>query len=79
MGPVDYIEHSDQAAALSPDLSENLQLHLPDLQAPTLEDLLEDLLEDRLEAGSTSTSGTSGLGAVDVAEASDEARRFFED
>jgi hypothetical protein len=75
MGPVDYIEHPDQAVALSPDLSENLQLHLPDLQAPTL----EDLLEDRLEAGSTSTSGTSGLGAVDATEASDEARRFFED
>ncbi|MBG6218654.1 hypothetical protein IWX75_003141 [Arthrobacter sp. CAN_A6] len=75
MGPVDYIEHPDQAAALTPDLSENRQLHLPELQALTLEDLLEDLLE----AGHPSTSGSSGFGPVDVAEASDEARRFFED
>ncbi|BBE24582.1 hypothetical protein MN0502_34650 (plasmid) [Arthrobacter sp. MN05-02] len=75
MGPVDYIEHPDLPVALSPDLRENLQLHLPELQAPTL----ENLLEDRLEADSTLTSGTSGFGPVDVAEASDEARRFFED
>jgi hypothetical protein len=75
MGPVDYIENPDQAAALSPGLSENLQLHLPELQAPTL----EDLLEDRLEADHPLTSGTNGLGPVDVADASDEARRFFQD
>ncbi|WP_104181958.1 hypothetical protein [Arthrobacter sp. B0490] len=75
MGPVDYIENPDQAAALSPDLSENLQLHLPELAAPTL----GDLLGDRLEAASTPTSGTSDFGPVDVADASNEARRFFED
>jgi len=72
---VDYIENPELPAALSSELSDNLQLHLPELQAPTL----EDLLEDRLEADSTSTSGTSVFGPVDIADASDEARRFFQD
>lgn len=75
MGPVDYVENPDLPVALSPDLSENLQLHLPELHAPTL----EDLLENRLEAASTPTSGTGSFGPVDVADASGEARRFFED
>ena len=75
MGPVDHIENPELPAALSPDLSEKLQLHLPELQAPTL----EDFLEDRAQAGHPLTSGTSGLGPVDVADASDEARRFFQD
>lgn len=75
MGPVDYIEHPEKAVALSPDLSAALQLHLPELQTPTL----ENLLEDQLEAGSTSTSGPRGFGPVDVTDASDEVRRFFED
>ncbi|MHA7220367.1 hypothetical protein ACX80L_15950 [Arthrobacter sp. MDT1-48-3] len=73
MGPVDYIEPPDLPVALSPGLGENLQEHLPELQAPTL----EDLLEDRLEAGYPLTSGTNGFGPVDVVEASEAARRFF--
>ena len=75
MGPVDCIENPDLPIALSPDLSENLQLHLPELQVPTP----EDVLEDRLEADSTPTNETGSFGPVDVADASDEARRFFED
>ena len=73
MGPVDYVENPDQAVALSPDFSESLQLHLPELQAPTL----EDFLEDQIETGQS--NGFSGVGPVDVADASDEARRFFQD
>ncbi|WP_104119191.1 hypothetical protein [Arthrobacter sp. B1805] len=73
MGPVDHIANPELPAALSPDLSANLQVHLPELQAPTL----EDFLEDQLESGQP--NGFSGVGPVDVADASDEARRFFQD
>ena len=76
MGPVDHIANPELPAALSPDLSANLQVHLPELQAPTLEDFLEDFLEDQLETGQP--NGFSGVGPVDVADASDEARRFFQ-
>jgi hypothetical protein len=42
MGPVDYIEHADLPAALSPDLSESLRPPVPNLQAPTFEEIPED-------------------------------------
>ncbi|THJ65624.1 hypothetical protein E8P82_11675 [Arthrobacter echini] len=77
MGPVDFIEHPAPLLAMSPGLEASMQLHLPELQAPGL----EDILEDRLEAGNPSTNGTTGhsFGPVDVAGPSEAAQRFFED
>lgn len=77
MGPVDFIEHPEPPFTMSPDLEATLQLHLPELQALGL----EDILEDRLAAGNPSTNEAAGhsFGPVDVAGPSEAAQHFFED